>query len=235
MAEAVTAWFLTRGGGIVLALILSPLVGAKAGAEPSGWMIVALQMPTWILTLVAIQWLGGLAGAPTPRLGLSRPALSNLVATSQLRFRPIDLLWGLLGGFGLHYGVSGLYWVIEQFAGKVNVDRPAREMVTASPGWLTRAGLLLAIVVLAPLTEEMFYRGVAQRAAVSQWGPALGIVATSGLFGLAHFQGTQLPGLVLVGAVLGVISWRTGRIGGAVVAHAVFNALSLINLFGLRI
>ena len=38
--------------------------------------------------------------------------------------------------------------------------------------------------------------------------------------------------LILVGLVLGVATWRSGRIGPSVVAHGVFNLCTLLVLWG---
>lgn len=50
-------------------------------------------------------------------------------------------------------------------------------------------------------------------------------------FGLTHFQPLLLPPLVAAGIVFGVCAWRTGRLGLAVVAHAAFNASTVIALW----
>ena len=58
-------------------------------------------------------------------------------------------------------------------------------------------------------------------------GPCLAVVASGVLFGLAHAESLQLLGLAAFGVVLGVVSYRTGRLGMNIVAHASFNALAL--------
>ena len=40
----------------------------------------------------------------------------------------------------------------------------------------------------------------------------------------------QLPALILFGVVLGVLAERTGRLGPGIVAHATFNAVTVISL-----
>ena len=49
------------------------------------------------------------------------------------------------------------------------------------------------------------------------------------LFGLAHAESLQLLGLATFGVILPlVISWRTGRLGMNMVAHASFNFLAVV-------
>jgi membrane protease YdiL (CAAX protease family) len=89
-------------------------------------------------------------------------------------------------------------------------------------------------VIGAPFFEELFFRGVVMRALArifGRWGgwvgPGLAITGSGLLFGLAHAESLQLLGLGIFGIILGVVSYRTGRLGMNIVAHASFNLLAL--------
>lgn len=96
------------------------------------------------------------------------------------------------------------------------------------PLWRTMAWV--SAVVMAPLAEEIFFRGMLQsmlrRVCASPW---LAIILASALFGAIHFQqpGAVLP-LVLLGVVLGYNYERTGRLWAPVLLHALFNATNLL-------
>jgi uncharacterized protein len=97
----------------------------------------------------------------------------------------------------------------------------------------TAHGAKLAIiavtaVLVAPVVEELFFRGLLQRSLARRFGPAAAIAASSVLFGLAHFEALQLPALILFGVVLGGLAHWTGRLGPGIVAHATFNALTVL-------
>ena len=91
----------------------------------------------------------------------------------------------------------------------------------------------LATVVGAPFFEELFFRGIILRALARIFGrlggvgPVLAVVLSGLLFGLAHAESLQLLGLAIFGIILGVVSYRTGRLGMNIVAHASFNLLAL--------
>ena len=106
--------------------------------------------------------------------------------------------------------------------------------LAASPIWLRYAWIairVLGAVLTVPIAEELAFRGYLLRrftrrdfesvpfASVT----AIAIAGSSVLFGLMH------GGLWLLGSIAGVayalLSRRSGRIGDAVVAHAVTNAL----------
>ena len=89
-------------------------------------------------------------------------------------------------------------------------------------------------MVGAPFFEELFFRGVLLRALARLFGtfggwvgPALAIVVTGVLFGLAHAESLQLLGLAVFGIILSFVAYRTGRLGMNMVAHATFNLMAL--------
>ena len=84
--------------------------------------------------------------------------------------------------------------------------------------------LFLIIVVLAPVIEELFFRGLLLRALERRFGSGWAIAGSSGLFGLSHVQGIQLPALVMFGAIAAWLTVRSGgRLGPAIFAHIGFN------------
>ncbi|MCC6225358.1 MAG: CPBP family intramembrane metalloprotease [Microthrixaceae bacterium] len=94
--------------------------------------------------------------------------------------------------------------------------------------------LLVLAGVLAPITEELLFRGVLMRGLSTRWGPATAIVGQGVVFGLAHLiwnAGWGNVGLVLpltgVGVVLGWVTRATGRLGAGMVAHSLYNVTQI--------
>jgi membrane protease YdiL (CAAX protease family) len=84
---------------------------------------------------------------------------------------------------------------------------------------------------MAPIFEEIFYRGLLQRSLLKRGLPpvvAIGITAV--FFAATHFQLLQLPGLVVAGAVFGTLAYRADRLGPAIAAHLTFNMVTVIAL-----
>ncbi len=113
-------------------------------------------------------------------------------------------------------------------------DAPSQRLTGGSHG-TGYAVIVVCTVIGAPFFEELFFRGVLLRSLarlfgdVGRWvGPALAIVVSGVLFGLAHAESLQLLGLALFGVILGLVSWRTGRLGMNMVAHATFNLMALV-------
>lgn len=90
--------------------------------------------------------------------------------------------------------------------------------------------LWVAAVGLAPISEELFFRGLLQTFLVrllhSRW---LAMGVASFIFGAVHFQQPQaIPALALLGLLMGYAYERTGSLLPAILIHALFNLKTLI-------
>jgi len=88
--------------------------------------------------------------------------------------------------------------------------------------------IVLSAVVLAPLTEELFFRGLLQSLLRNFMSPWASIVVSSVLFALMHLSAIRsvLP-LLLFGLILGYVYERQGRLLAPILIHALFNAVML--------
>jgi membrane protease YdiL (CAAX protease family) len=88
----------------------------------------------------------------------------------------------------------------------------------------------------APIVEETLFRGTLVPAFRALFGSdtvratLLVIVADGLIFGLAHAEWVQLPGLAAVGMVLAWIFLRQRRLWPCIITHASFNALAVISI-----
>lgn len=89
----------------------------------------------------------------------------------------------------------------------------------------------LAIALLAPLAEEMVFRGAILRTLLGMLGRRwrwLAIAVSALLFGLVHGNGAQLLHAALVGLLLGWMYWRTRSIVPGLVFHWVNNTAAYL-------
>jgi uncharacterized protein len=98
-------------------------------------------------------------------------------------------------------------------------------------GFLWRAALLS---VMAPVTEEVVFRGVFQHGFVRRYGVIKGIAASSICFGVFHLIPWQAVSTTVVGLMLGLIVLRTGSIFAGMAMHAIWNLLPLVAISLLR-
>lgn len=85
----------------------------------------------------------------------------------------------------------------------------------------------LAIVVLAPVLEELTFRGLGF-SLLRRYGEWTAILLVGLLFGLAHGLVEALPFLVAFGIGLAFIRSRTGSVYPGMIVHGFFNATALI-------
>lgn len=89
-------------------------------------------------------------------------------------------------------------------------------------------GYLALTLVVAPVSEELLFRGVTQRALAAGIGVRGALVAQAVCFSLCHGTATHLVPTFLTGLLFGWVVSRTGRLIWAVAAHAANNAVSLL-------
>ena len=87
-----------------------------------------------------------------------------------------------------------------------------------------------AIAILAPLVEELLFRGLLQRALGHKMPALAAIAVASFVFALIHLQPYAIPPLMVLGAAFGYIYHKTGSLRINIILHAVNNAVALLML-----
>ncbi|CAN5836286.1 hypothetical protein BH24ACT5_BH24ACT5_15010 [soil metagenome] len=154
----------------------------------------------------------------------------HLLADLGIRFRWWDLLWGPTVWFGSLMAAGAVALLIERF------DVPTRSNIDSDGVW-TRdrtlvVSLVVAAVLIAPIVEEVVFRGLVLRGLLSVMGAPLAVVIQGVLFGAAHIApsaGWDNLGLVVilsvVGCGFGLGAYLTRRTGPSMIAHAIYNGV----------
>jgi hypothetical protein len=98
-----------------------------------------------------------------------------------------------------------------------------------------KALALFSGIVLAPVGEELFFRGLFQSVLRQATGrPWVAIVLTSVAFAWVHFSSPQnVPAIFALSVALGYNYERCGRLYPPILMHALFNfVFMMIVLFG---
>lgn len=99
----------------------------------------------------------------------------------------------------------------------------------ASVGSLTAA--ILIIGLMAPLTEELLFRGCLQRILASVAGRDVAVWIAAAIFSLMHFDLTGFFPRLILGVIFGYGMIWSGSLWTAVVCHAVNNCLAVIAMW----
>jgi membrane protease YdiL (CAAX protease family) len=150
-----------------------------------------------------------------------------------LRIRAIDVPVGLAWGAATQLAIIPLLYVPVFLLTDTTVEDlsgPANDLGDRATGVVGGVLLVVFVAVLAPLAEEIFWRGVALRAIERRFGRWPAIVGSGMLFSASHFQPVGFLGLSAIGIVLGYLTIRYERLGPAIAAHMAFNAVTVIDL-----
>lgn len=111
----------------------------------------------------------------------------------------------------------------------VSFDELARRHRLINPStWWGGISALLALVLVAPVTEELLFRGWLLPDLKEQYGETRGLLWSSALFGLAHIEAAAVLYAALGGLVLGAVALRTKSTLASIAMHAGVNALPLL-------
>jgi len=101
---------------------------------------------------------------------------------------------------------------------------------------LTLAVFAVVAVLVAPICEELLFRGVLLRSLRRRMSPEWAVIVQALAFALAHPMLSPtigdlavVPGLFLIGAVCGVAALRTGDLSRSIMLHIGFNFLTTVS------
>ena len=145
------------------------------------------------------------------------------------RIRPLQaVLVGILGVVAAILTV-GFYAVIVTSL-DIDILLPNEFPAELADDPLTLIVLAVSALAIAPVTEELFFRGFAYQALRKRLSPMGAAVLSSGLFGLAHLGLGLIIPFALVGMILVGVFRRTGNLWSSIIIHAGFNAVSISRL-----
>lgn len=93
--------------------------------------------------------------------------------------------------------------------------------------------LMILIAVVAPLAEELFFRGMLYPLMRLRWSAVPAIVVNGLIFSLVHVFPPLLPGLFFVGMVLAWVRERSGSLIPCVLLHAMQNGIVLLGIYAM--
>ena len=114
------------------------------------------------------------------------------------------------------------------FLSEVELQEVA-QIVSRQRTWLEWCYIGTAII-LAPIYEEIIFRGVLFPFVVKRTGLILGTLMVSALFALIHFHLPSVIALSLLSALLCLAYWKTGSLWTSIGIHMIFNAVTILAL-----
>ena len=115
-----------------------------------------------------------------------------------------------------------------------NGSNPLLEIVLNSNNYVSFVLLFLTTTFLAPIFEEVIFRGVLLPILSREFGIILGITISAFIFALAHLSIGEMIPLFTLGIGLGTTRLISGRLSSSVIMHSLWNGMTFLNLFLLR-
>lgn len=167
------------------------------------------------------------------RYVLARFATGSFSSDIGLRFRKADLGWGPVTWMASLSAQVVVAIIILTLHIPIVSNTEGVSRLSGNRTYIISFALLAVLV--APVVEELVFRGVILRGLCSRLPPWLAIGLQGVLFGAAHVdpvRGLGNIGLVMVlsavGTVLGGAAYLTRRLAPTMIAHALINTMAVI-------
>lgn len=237
------SWTLVDAGAL-LAMLLLTIVGKNAvlaipamSLMPAAWSVAARTFVLAIYYALQLGMLGFLAGRHNSGLargfGLRSPDETD-DAEGTAHDRPSGIgsaalvvaLLVAVEGFAIVYGLAA------QSIGWGRQAGSSSDVVSVFGSGVAGAALsVLLVALVAPVAEELAFRGVVLLACGRKWGmwPAIGI--SSVLFAVYHMNGWLFLPMLGLGAALGWLTWTRRSLWPSIALHVFYNGLAVAAAF----
>lgn len=124
--------------------------------------------------------------------------------------------------------LTGLYILFEEQIRSFMSFFPVIELSDVQPSLLVYVLFFLNICVLAPIYEELFFRGILLRRFTLKWSPQKSILISSIIFGVIHLSPINVFFAFALGCVLGYTYLKTKNIIVPMLLHSFSNFLAFL-------
>lgn len=231
LPDVLIAWL----AGLLLVIVFTGIVTAASPTlsdrltddDVPAWYLLGALVVQNVAIVLALAWISERKGQRSLRrdFGVAWPfdrlSVGKVVA------------W-LAAGAGLSVVAAMLLRPIADLAGLDDSAQQVSRTVNEAGG-VNLFLLLLGVVVLAPVVEELLFRGALLRALQRRFTVPRAVFLSAAVFAAVHVVGDPgsyavVPGLLLLGLVSGWQAARTGDLSVSILLHMGFNLISAISL-----
>jgi membrane protease YdiL (CAAX protease family) len=219
------AWVAGVIAGAFAAMPFSPGPGAPRRDTVTATVVVLFVQS--VVSIAALVWVSRTKGR------------GSLAADFGLTWDWRDSWW-TAAGLALAFVTAELIYPLSQLLPKGHRSQDIVNTFKASSGVAT-ALFVVGVLVLAPVVEELLFRGVLLRALLRRVPPVAAIFISGLVFALVHplldptlGSLVAVPALLALGVFSGYQAARTGRLSRSIALHTGFNALTVIGVLASR-
>jgi membrane protease YdiL (CAAX protease family) len=135
--------------------------------------------------------------------------------------------------------VISFFWAAQNLITEINI---ALDKVIPPPSWFWELfnkvfesdfgiyGAILKVVIVAPIVEEMIFRGVIMQGLMRNYTKFTAVFVSALMFALFHLNPWQFPATFILGLLLGFLRVRSNSILLCILGHAINNGLVMLNI-----
>lgn len=138
---------------------------------------------------------------------------------------PKALLYGVLG-FVVAFIVAAIVGLPIQQRFGVDPTQEALSQATGVPGLFPL--VFLSGAIIAPVAEEIIFRGYLYKAFRDRFKPSYAIVMSAALFSVLHLELLATVQLFVIGIALGYVYEKTGNLVAPITLHVLNNAVAFL-------
>jgi membrane protease YdiL (CAAX protease family) len=215
--DAVLCWLAGYFGAFVVSL---PLYVGHGGADLDSKLVFGVVLPAQQLAVVlAVLYVSRLKGQ------------KSLAGDFGFRIRLRDAK-ALVVGATLEVGLTVTLYPILRLDPHAKNQQLLTDLSTHRDA-ATVVLFVVGAVILAPLVEELLFRGVLLRSLLRKVTPATAVLVSAIVFALVHLAGDPntlpfLPALTGLGVALALVALRTGDLSASIFIHAGFNLTTTV-------
>jgi uncharacterized protein len=210
---------------LVLAMVIAALISAPFGADArvlesgegnlsllgSIALLIGIQTGLLLVSYLFVLRPRALSGLPSFPGGDAGGAVLR------------GLGWGVVAWLGSTLVAGLVVWLLTELGAP-----PQPEVAQRAIAQLDPILVALAVVVLAPIAEEVFFRGIVFNAWLREGGRRWAYVGSAALFALVHLSFVTLLPIFLLGLALAWVYDRTRNLLAPIVMHATVNGISVL-------
>lgn len=151
-----------------------------------------------------------------------------------LGFRPVPRGWvsrAFLIGIATLVALALVNLATQALAGREFRNPQLDFLAPAGFSWEGLAAMLLVVGIIAPIMEEMIFRGLLYGWLRTRIGIAGGTIVSATIFGFAHGIVMLAPALALTGIVLAMVYERSRSLWPAIIVHGTINSVMTAALY----
>ncbi|MEH6632087.1 MAG: CPBP family intramembrane glutamic endopeptidase [Halopseudomonas aestusnigri] len=148
--------------------------------------------------------------------------------------RPTSTRWcyvAILLALPLVLTVGLVNFTMMQFIDNEFVNPQLQAITPEGFSWSSFIFIMIATGIIAPIAEELTFRGVLLGWLDQRFGRAIAIIGSSVLFGSVHGVPMLIPALSVAGIGFALLTYRCKSLWPPIIVHATFNMFMTSTLF----